>query len=745
MWSSGISWGLSLVLLSALPARVLGGDILSTQGYSLCSSDPTIQVQALDIQYDRSTNQVVFNVAGSSSISQKVKAKILVTAYGRQVYEKSFNPCDSDTYVEQLCPVPAGSFAAQGNQSIPAEYASQIPSIAFNVPDLDGVAKLELFADDDDTKDLACVQSTVSNGKSMNVQAVTYVAAGMAGAALGISALGAVVGGFHVGGASPSPTFGETFGWFQGIATNGMLSVTYPTIYSSFAKNFGFSTGLIPWGRMQQTIDSFRSMTGGDLTTDSYAFLQNSTLVDASTGSNLTKRGLDTMFLYARDFSASVNGTTAISQGSSDSGNSTTTESKPMHYVHGIQAYVEKLSIPQGNTFMTILLFFAIVIAVITVGILLTKVILEALALMGNLPKSMNSFRKRYWWRLAKTITNLVMLAYGVWTLYCVYQFTNGDSWAAKVLAGVTWAIFTLILGFFAFTIWHKAKKYQKMDGDASMLYEHKETWVRYAFLYENFKKGYWWLFIPTIVYAFAKNAMIAGANGHGLIQTIGQIAIECLLLILLVWSRPYTLKSGNVINITIQVVRVISVICVLVFVEELGISQTTKTVTGLVLIVVQSVLTGVLAILIAVNAIITCVRANPHRKRRKEAEKLKNRDLDDLTPLDARNSLLMDPTQLTEYKGAGSQVSEYKKAPLVSPSLTSTTTKSKIAYDPLSKRSESPYGYGGRPELSRDESQQNLVSGAASMGGRDRSNSPARQPRLPDVEFGQFDFRHQH
>lgn len=742
MWSSGISWGLPLVLLSTLPARVLGGDILSTQGYSLCSSDPTIQVQALDVQYDRSTNQVVFNVAGSSSKSQKVKAKIVVTAYGRQVYEKSFNPCDSDTYVEQLCPVPAGSFAAQGTQSIPAEYASEIPSIAFSVPDLDGVAKLELFADDDDNNDLACVQSTVSNGKSMNVKAVTYVAAGMAGAALGISALGAVVGGFHVGGASPSPTFGETFGWFQGIATNGMLSVSYPTIYSSFANNFGFSTGLIPWGSMQQTIDSFRSLTGGNLTTDSWPFLQNSTLVDDSTASNLTKRGLDTVFLYARDFSASVNGTTAVGEGSSSSGNSTAAESKPMHYVHGIQAYVEKLSIPQGNTFMTILLFFAIVIAVITVGILLTKVVLEALALMGNLPRSMNSFRKRYWWRLAKTITNLVMLAYGVWTLYCVYQFTDGDSWAAKVLAGVTWAIFTAILAFFAFTIWHKAKKYQKMDGDASMLYEHKETWVRYAFLYENFKKGYWWLFIPSIVYAFAKNAMIAGANGHGLIQTVGQIAIESLLLILLVWSRPYTMKSGNVINITIQVVRVISVVCVLVFVEELGISQTTKTITGLVLIVVQSVLTGVLAILIAVNAIITCVRANPHRKRRKEAEKQLNRDLDDLTPLDARNSLLMDPTQLTEYKGAGSQVSEYKKAPLVSPSLTGTT-KSKIAYDPLSKGSDS--SYGGRPGLSRDESQQNLVSSAASMGGRDRSNSPARQPRLPDVELGQFDFRHQH
>lgn len=459
----------------------------------------------------------------------------------------------------------------------------------------------------------------------MNVQAVTYVAAGMAGAALAMSAIGAVVGGVHTGGASPSPTFGETFGWFQGIATNGMLSVSYPSIYTSFSKNFAFSTGLIPWGSMQTTIDNFRSLTGGNLTTDSYAYLQNATVVDDSTSSNLTKRGLESMFLFARDFSASVNGTTVGDGSSSSTSNSTSSGETPMHYVHGIQAYVEKLSIPQGNTFMTVLLFFAIVIAAITVAILLTKVILEALALMGNLPKSMNSFRKRYWWRLAKTITNLVMLAYGVWTLYCVYQFTNGDSWAAKVLAAITWAIFTSILAFFAFTIWRKAKAYSKMDGDSSMLYEHKETWVRYAFLYENFKKGYWWLFIPSIVYAFAKNAVVAGANGHGLAQTIGQISIEVVLLILLVWSRPYSLKSGNVINITIQVVRVISVICVLVFVEELGIDQTTKTVTGLVLIVVQSVLTGVLAILIAVNAIITCVRANPHRQKRKEAGKFRS------------------------------------------------------------------------------------------------------------------------
>lgn len=88
----------------------------------------------------------------------------------------------------------------------------------------------------------------------------------------------------------------------------------------------------------------------------------------------------------------------------------------------------------------------------------------------------------------------------------------------------------------------------------------------------------------------------------------------------LLVWNRPYERRSGNIINIFIQVVRAISVVCILVFVEELGISQTTQTITGVVLIAVQSLLTGLLAILIAANAIIMCCKENPHRKRRKEA-----------------------------------------------------------------------------------------------------------------------------
>lgn len=562
--------------------------------------------------------------------------------------------------------VPTGSFSATGSQQIPESFSSQIPSIAFSIPDLDGQAKLQLKSLDQGNE-VACIKSELSNGKSIQVPGVTYAAAGVAGAALVVSGLSAISAAGNTGAPSSSPGFGEVMGWFHSMATNGMLSVNYPPIYRSFAKNFAFSTGLIPWNQMQMAIDNFRSSTGGNLTDNSYQFLKNATLVysngSSSDTSSKLKRGLRLAVgvsdLAARSFSTSFDESDSDHDNNGDDGGI-------QHVVSGIDAYVEQLTIPRANTFMTVLLIFAIVVAAIAVGILLLKVILEVWALYGRFPQNLRNFRNDYWGLLGRTVTNLILVLYGIWVLYCVYQLSSGDSWAAKVLAAVTLAIFTAVLLFFAFRIFALARKFRKAEGDAYGLYENKETWRKYSLFYDNYKKDYWWLFVPLIVYMFAKGCILAAGNGHGLVQSAGQLVVEALLLVLLLWYRPYVTKSSQWINITIQVVRVLSVVCVLVFVEELGLAQTTKTVTGVALIAVQSALTGVLAILIAANAIILCIRKNPHVQQRKEAGKLwgcfffgsfplsynmlmyhfaekMNRDVDDLTPLDARESLLME------------------------------------------------------------------------------------------------------
>jgi len=63
-----------------------------------------------------------------------------------------------------------------------------------------------------------------------------------------------------------------------------------------------------------------------------------------------------------------------------------------------------------------------------------------------------------------------------------------------------------------------------------------------------------------------------------------------------------------------------------------------TKKTIGVALIAIQSTLTAVLAICIAINAIYAMCKQNPHKQKRKDAEKLRDADL---TPLDAHNSLL--------------------------------------------------------------------------------------------------------
>lgn len=89
----------------ALYGSALAADIISTDGFSTCNSgDTTISVQKVDISFDKSSNTITFDVAGSSAVEQKVNAQLIVEAYGVNVYNNSFNPCDEATKVDQLCP-----------------------------------------------------------------------------------------------------------------------------------------------------------------------------------------------------------------------------------------------------------------------------------------------------------------------------------------------------------------------------------------------------------------------------------------------------------------------------------------------------------------------------------------------------------------------------------------------------------------------------------------------------------------
>lgn len=92
------------LLLASLPLGVLGGDILKTDGFATCQSDAEITVKNMDITFNKATKKIDFNIAANSAKIQNVTATLTVTAYGKQVYQNKFNPCDADNFVPDLCP-----------------------------------------------------------------------------------------------------------------------------------------------------------------------------------------------------------------------------------------------------------------------------------------------------------------------------------------------------------------------------------------------------------------------------------------------------------------------------------------------------------------------------------------------------------------------------------------------------------------------------------------------------------------
>lgn len=216
-------------LLVGLSSGVRGIDVLTTSGFANCmnAANSQVTVRDLNMQFNRQKSQLTFDVAGSSAKVQNVTASLSVSAYGKPIYSKDFDPCDASTKVAQLCPIPVGNFEALGVQDVPADYASQIPSIAFSIPDLEGGARLELKSKDSG-EDVACIQSEVNNGKTVEVPAVSYIAVGIAGSALLLTGISAISSAGAAGAHAPSPGFGTCLGWFQSVATNGMLSVNYP-------------------------------------------------------------------------------------------------------------------------------------------------------------------------------------------------------------------------------------------------------------------------------------------------------------------------------------------------------------------------------------------------------------------------------------------------------------------------------------------------------------------------------------
>jgi Transient receptor potential (TRP) ion channel/ML-like domain len=159
-----------------------------------------------------------------------------------------------------LCPVSVGSVNINSNVEVPASVAAKIPSIAYEIPDIDGIARI--WINDTSGTPLGCVEAFLENGKTVDQKVVSWITAIIAGGALLSSAIASGLGhsntAAHVASAAVL-----LFGYFQAVAIAGMVSVQLPPIVASWTQDFQWSMGIIKLSFMQSIFTWYIKSTGG--------------------------------------------------------------------------------------------------------------------------------------------------------------------------------------------------------------------------------------------------------------------------------------------------------------------------------------------------------------------------------------------------------------------------------------------------------------------------------------------------
>lgn len=281
---------------------------------------------------------------------------IQVIAYGLLVVSEKVDGCSLG--LTSLCPVSVGSININSNVEVPASVAAEIPGIAYQIPDIDGIAKI--WINDTDGTPLGCVEAFLYNGKTVDQKVVGWVTAIIAGGALLSSAIASGLGHSNTA-AHVACTSVLLFGYFQAVAIAGMVSVPLPPIVASWTQNFQWSMGIIKLTFMQTIFTWYIKSTGGT----------PSTLLSQPVGTNIIveKRGLlPSLMSRSVQHLRRLHPTTLLNFVKRQ----TETSPDSALTLKGIQRVAYRADIEQTNLFMTGYAFFIVLVVGSALGVYTT-------------------------------------------------------------------------------------------------------------------------------------------------------------------------------------------------------------------------------------------------------------------------------------------------------------------------------------------------------------------------------------
>ena len=557
------------------------------------------------------------------------------------------------------------SVPIQANGIIPIAPAdvANIPPIALSIPDFEGQAILRVFANSTQSQ-IGCISAVLTNGGSFSHPAEV-------GSVLGVFALIALASSVAVAiyGENHSETRKHyahslsvlvVFAVFHHIYFTGALSMNWPSVLVAWWSNFAWAGGQIYSKSMQDSINKFIGSNGGNI----------SMVGSAPAGQNQPGLGggFSITSIYRRSLftkRASVNG---IEQFGWYGHPVLPGLPLPGNY-SGFAGTLAPADIPASNAFMTGFLWFLILLVVVAGAMAILKWSVEALILLKIMKTDRTDDFRHFWLRYTGvTLLRACFIGFFMMCFLAIFQFTLGGSAGVLAVAAIVFILF--LFGMFSlsgYALYYRlrhekfvAKKarvnvergasgstssneeksgrlkmslpvrrfyFTDVDSDRPHVHDDLDHTTKFGWLSARFRRSRWWFFSIWIFYELVRACLLGGAAGHPQVQVFGLLVWEILAFIVVIWLRPFESNRLNLLMVyLLGFSKVTTVALSSAFDPRFGLGRILTTVLGVVIIVIQGILTVVLMIFVVVGAITSYMSVMRHREEIRPKSWNKNR-----------------------------------------------------------------------------------------------------------------------
>jgi hypothetical protein len=631
---------------------------LYTADYGDCLGESAINVTRFDAAYYKDNMTIIFHLEGETGLRREdIMMNIGVYAYGESRFDLTFNPCDAN--ILSACPVKAGvPIEAAGIIPISEDDVAGIPDIALRIPDFEGQAILRLFSNSTQNE-IGCFAAQITNG-------FTFQQKEAVGSTLGLFTLVAVISSFAAAAYGSdiadmrkhyahSLSVSVVFAVWHHIFYSGALSVNWPSVLVSFWSNYAWAGGMIYSEPMQNTINDFIGSNKGN----------TSQVGAAGTGESNPHLGggVDVHQIYKRGaLPQGLNLQAALTKRHLVDANSGFKYyglpvkpglPLPGNY-SGFAGTLATERIPASNAFMTGLLWFLILIACIVASILSLKAVVEGMSSMRVVKRDrLDYFRSHYLAFTASTVLRTVFIGFYMLTFLAMFQFSYLALSGPVAVACVAFSVVVFGVGSIAayacfsrlrigkyvsepdrlniakrrlhrIIPWINISRNSKVPrsedeiyicsipwwtvhamADTVSVHDDEQYTTRFGWLASRYRRTRWWFFVVWLFYEFVRACFLAGASTQPLVQVLGLLAVEIIAFISFIILRPFEGQRLNVLAVyLLGFSKVATTGLSLAFDARFGIARIPTTVIGIIIIVIQGLLTVAVMVLILIGAV---------------------------------------------------------------------------------------------------------------------------------------------